>query len=65
IYSQRQLSISGQTILINVLILSKIWYSLRLLTPTKRFLRHLRSLIYQVVWQKKHPSIKKETIFLS
>ncbi|KAI8070214.1 hypothetical protein BDF21DRAFT_322541, partial [Thamnidium elegans] len=58
IYSQRQLSISGRVTLINVLILSKIWYSLRLLTLTKRFLQRLRSLIYQFVWQKKHSSIK-------
>lgn len=65
IYSQRQLSILGRVTIMNVLILSKIWYSLRLLKPTKRFFQRLRSCIYQFIWQKKHPSLKKEVIFLS
>lgn len=64
IYSQRQLSILGRVTVINVLILSKIWYSLRLLKPTKRFFQRLRSSIYQFIWQKKHPALKKELIFL-
>lgn len=65
IYSQRQLSILGRVTIVNILILSKVWYSLRLLNPTKRFLQRLQSLIYQFVWQKKHPALKKELIFLS
>ncbi|KAI9356680.1 hypothetical protein BD770DRAFT_345611, partial [Pilaira anomala] len=48
----------------NALILAKIWYSLRLLQPTKRFMNRLRSCIFQFIWKKKHPSLKKETIFL-
>lgn len=38
--------------------------SLRLLKPTKHFFKRLRSTIYQFIWQKKHPSLKKEIIFL-
>ncbi|KAI9271130.1 hypothetical protein EDC94DRAFT_682347 [Helicostylum pulchrum] len=55
IYSQRQLSILGRVTIMNVLILSKIWYSLRLLKPTKRLFQRLRSCIYQFIWQKKEP----------
>ncbi|KAI9274973.1 hypothetical protein EDC94DRAFT_509553, partial [Helicostylum pulchrum] len=49
IYSQRQLSILGRVTIMNVLILSKIWYSLRLLQPTKQFFQRLRSCIYQFI----------------
>ncbi|KAI9260433.1 hypothetical protein EDC94DRAFT_491154, partial [Helicostylum pulchrum] len=55
IYSERQLSILGRVTIINVSILSRIWYSLRLLKPTKRFFQRLRSCIYQFIWQKKTP----------
>lgn len=44
----------------NILILSKIWYTLRLMKPTKRVLSSLRSIIYQFIWQKKHPALKKK-----
>jgi hypothetical protein len=64
IYSQRQLSIMGRVTVMNILILSKIWYTLRLLKPTQRFFQRLRSIIYQFVWQKKHPSLRKDKIFL-
>ncbi|KAI9249098.1 hypothetical protein EDC94DRAFT_330500 [Helicostylum pulchrum] len=50
IYSQRQLSILGRVTIMNILILSKIWYSLRLLQPTKQFFQRLRSSIYQFIW---------------
>lgn len=63
IYSQRQLSIMGRVTVMNILILSKIWYTLRLLKPTQRFFQRLRSIIYQFVWQKKHPSLRKDKSF--
>ncbi|KAK4515183.1 Glycerophosphocholine phosphodiesterase [Mucor velutinosus] len=64
IYSQRQLSIMGRVTIVNSLILSKIWYSLRMLRPTKRFLEKVKSCVYQFVWKKKRPLIRKDLIFL-
>ncbi|KAK4518210.1 2-oxoisovalerate dehydrogenase subunit alpha, mitochondrial [Mucor velutinosus] len=64
IYSQRQLSIMGRVTITNSLILSKVWYSLRMLRPTKRFLEKVKSCVYQFVWKKKRPSIRKDLIFL-
>ncbi|KAI9336053.1 hypothetical protein BD770DRAFT_374066, partial [Pilaira anomala] len=64
LYSQRQLSIKGRVTVANVLILSKLWYVLRLFKPTKNFFTLVRSAIYQFVWQKKTPSLRKELIFL-
>lgn len=63
LYSQRQLSIRGRVTIANTLILSKLWYTLRLLKPTKRFFDQIRSTIYQFVWQKKTPKLRKELIF--
>ncbi|KAI9258706.1 hypothetical protein EDC94DRAFT_585981 [Helicostylum pulchrum] len=60
----RQLSTLKRVTIMNVLILSKIWYSLRLLQSTERFFQRLRSSIYQFIWQKKHPALKKKVIFL-
>ncbi|KAK4519880.1 uncharacterized protein ATC70_010124 [Mucor velutinosus] len=64
IYSQRQLSIMGRVTVVNSLILSKMWYSLRMLRPTKRFLVNIKSCVYQFVWKKKWPLIRKDLISL-
>ncbi|KAK4519845.1 Meiotic nuclear division protein 1 [Mucor velutinosus] len=42
IYGQRQLSLLGRVTIVNSLILSKVWYSLRMLKPTKRFVENSR-----------------------
>ncbi|KAG0739794.1 hypothetical protein G6F16_011736 [Rhizopus arrhizus] len=65
IYSQRQLSLRGRAIITNSLILSKIWYCLRLFVPTQRFLKNVRSMTYQYVWQKKFPYVSLDQLTLS
>ncbi|KAG0773287.1 hypothetical protein G6F22_015002 [Rhizopus arrhizus] len=65
IYSQRQLSLRGRATITNSLILSKIWYCLRLFVPTQRFLKDVRSMIYQYAWQKKFPYVSLEQLTLS
>jgi hypothetical protein len=42
---------------------SKLWYCLRLFKPTTKFINSLRTSIYQFVWQKKTPKLKKDLIF--
>lgn len=64
IYSKRQLSIMGRVTIVNSLILSKVWYCLRMLKPTQKFLEKVKSCVYQFVWQKKRPQLRKERIFL-
>jgi hypothetical protein len=64
IYSKRQLSILGRVTIMNVLILSKVWYTFRLLRPTAYFFGELKKLIYQFVWQKKSPKLKRAIMFL-
>ncbi|KAG0927124.1 hypothetical protein G6F32_012977 [Rhizopus arrhizus] len=49
IYSQRQLSIRGRVILVNTLILSKLWYCLRVVSLPKHFFKQIRSMIYQFI----------------
>ena len=49
IYGQRQLSILGKVTIVNSIILSRIWYSLRLLKPIKRFIENIKKAIYQFV----------------
>ncbi|KAG1468665.1 hypothetical protein G6F56_003703 [Rhizopus delemar] len=58
IYSQRQLSIRGRATIVNSLILSKIWYVLRLVHLPKDFFKRLRSIVYQFVWRNCKPTIK-------
>ncbi|KAK4516955.1 uncharacterized protein ATC70_000283 [Mucor velutinosus] len=65
IYGQRQLSILDRVTIVNSLILSKVWYSLRMLKPTERFLEKIKSCVYQFVWQKKRPLLRKDLVFLS
>src|SRR6478735_3053065 len=65
IYSQRQLSLRGRATITNSLILSKIWYCLRLFVPTQRFLKDVRSMVYQYVWQKKFPYVSLDQLTLS
>ena len=56
-YSQRNLSVRGRATIMNTLILSKIWFCLRIFNPRKSFFKKLQSMIYQFVWQKKKPLI--------
>ncbi len=53
IYSQRQLSLRGRATVMNTLILTKNWYLLRIFNPTLSFMRKIRQLMYQYVWQNK------------
>jgi hypothetical protein len=48
----------------NTLILTKPWYTLQLFKSTKKFFEILKSTIYQFIWQKKTPRLRKDTIFL-
>ncbi|KAG1040050.1 hypothetical protein G6F43_012369 [Rhizopus delemar] len=49
IYSQRNLSIRGRVTVTNTLLLSKLWYSLRVISLPKSFFRQIRSTIYQFI----------------
>lgn len=53
IYSARQLSLRGRATIINTLIMTKVWYCLRLLQPTQESLNPLQTIIYNFVWQNK------------
>ncbi|KAG0975382.1 hypothetical protein G6F28_012939 [Rhizopus arrhizus] len=58
IYSQRRLSIKGRVTIVNALILSKLWYVLRMVHLPTTFFRRLNSAIYQFVWHNCKPKIK-------
>jgi hypothetical protein len=57
LYSSRQLSIRGRATVINTLIMSKIWYRLRLIEPTQAFFTKLKSVIYGFVSLHKKPPL--------
>jgi hypothetical protein len=48
-YSQRVLSLRGRLTVVNTLILSKIWYCLRLARVSQSFFSQLQSVVYQFV----------------
>jgi hypothetical protein len=58
IYSQRQLSIRGRVILVNTLILSKLWYCLRVVSLPKHFFKQIRSIIYQFIMKGIKPGFQ-------
>jgi hypothetical protein len=45
----------GRVTTLDTLILSKIWYCLRLCSPTQKFFSTLQSLGYNFIWKKKCP----------
>ncbi|CAO3600825.1 unnamed protein product [Absidia cylindrospora] len=55
IYSQRRLSIKGRTTIMNSLILSKVWYALRILVAPASFFSSLQRLISRFINGAKHP----------
>jgi hypothetical protein len=58
IYSQRQLCIRGRVVLANTLILSKLWYSLRIVPLPKHFFKQIRSIIYQFIMRGIKPGFQ-------
>ncbi|KAG0822606.1 hypothetical protein G6F19_011268 [Rhizopus arrhizus] len=62
VYSQRQISLRGRATIMNTLILTKVWYCLRLLQPTQSFFNELRKIIYAFVWQSKRPLVSFEQL---
>lgn len=64
IYSRRQLSLRGRVTIMNTLILSKLWYCLRILNPAQSFFTRLKSLVYRYVWANKHPLAAYEQLCL-
>ncbi|KAG1136317.1 hypothetical protein G6F37_012049 [Rhizopus arrhizus] len=64
LYSSRHLSLRGRATVTNTLIMTKIWYALRLLHPTQAFLKKLKSIIYDYVWQNKRPLVSYSQLSL-
>jgi len=64
IYSQRQLSLRGRATVMNTLILTKNWYLLRIFNPTLTFLKKVRQLMYQYVWQNKRSLVAFDQLCL-
>ncbi|OBZ81050.1 hypothetical protein A0J61_10901, partial [Choanephora cucurbitarum] len=63
-YARRSLSFRGKITILNTLILSEVWYSLRLLRVTTKTLETIQSLCYQFVWMGKTPRLAFDTICL-
>lgn len=64
IYSQRQLSLRGRATVMNTLILSKLWYVLRVFLPTRCFFKELQQMIYRYVWKNKRPLVSFDQLCL-
>ncbi|EIE78403.1 hypothetical protein RO3G_03107 [Rhizopus delemar RA 99-880] len=58
IYSQRNLSLRGRVVLANSVILSKLWYTLRVTSFPKRFYSQIRSVMYQFICRSIKPGFK-------
>ncbi|KAG0806282.1 hypothetical protein G6F17_011128 [Rhizopus arrhizus] len=58
IYSQRHLSLRGRVTVTNTLLLSKLWYSLSVISLPKSFFRQIRSAIYQFISKSIKPGFR-------
>lgn len=58
IYSQRNLSLQGRVVLANSVILSKLWYTLRVTSFPKRFYSQIRSVMHQFICRSIKPGFK-------
>ena len=56
ILSQRRLSILGRSMIANSLLLSRVWHSIRVLSPPQNFFQRIRTVIF--LKQKNFPHVK-------
>ena len=65
IQNQRHLSLKGKTIIINTILLSKLWYVGNVSPIPKDLLPEINKIIFQFLWNNKNPEpIARETLFL-
>ena len=65
IQNQRHLSLKGKTIIINTILLSKLWYVGNVFPIPKDLLPEINKIIFQFLWNNKNPEpIARETLFL-
>jgi hypothetical protein len=60
----RYLTHRGKAILINALLLAKLWFIGTIIIPSPNFLPWLRGVIFSIVW-KSNEKIARQTVFLS
>ncbi|KAG0928434.1 hypothetical protein G6F57_013603 [Rhizopus arrhizus] len=59
--SQRSLSILGRSLVVNYLILSRIWHAIRILAVPPSFFASIRSVIIQFLKQRSFPAVSFDT----
>ena len=65
IQNQRHLSLKGKTIIINTILLSKLWYVSSVFPIPKDLLSEMNKIIFKYLWNNKNPEpIARETHFL-
>lgn len=58
-WEQRFLSFKGKLLVINTILLSKLWYGGRILAIKKQTIKELNTLIFQFLWSKKRELIRR------
>ena len=65
IQNQRHLSLKGKTIIINAILLSKLWYVCSVFPLPKNLIPKINKIIFKFLWNNKNPEpIARETLFL-
>ena len=63
--NQRHLSLKGKTIIINTILLSKLWYICSVFPLPKNLIPEINKIIFKFLWNNKNPEpIARETLFL-
>ena len=65
IQNQRSLSLKGKTIIINTILLSKLWYIGNVFPIPKNLLTKINKIIFKFLWNNKNSEpVAQETLFL-
>ena len=65
IQNQRHFSLKGKTIIINTILLSKLWYMCSVFPLPKNLIPEINKIIFKFLWNNRNPEpIARETLFL-
>lgn len=64
LWSSRQLTIKGKSVIVNTLALSKVWYLASVCVPPDHIYEKIEDAIHKFIWKKNIKLIKKDTLHI-
>jgi hypothetical protein len=64
LFSGRTLSLYGKAQLVNVMVLSKLWYVATVVPPSRYYIDRIQKRVFDFIWSSGFEPIKRETMYL-